>query len=118
MKEASRNGNIAYERAMDFCRSVDALQWWKESGLVLEYTEKALDVRGVPLLQWWRDSGLPLKVSVDGVLWGRYRQNQEVVDWWKASGLLHSLRDVIPSLPRSQADKDWLLQLISDEENA
>ncbi|KAI9324762.1 hypothetical protein DFJ73DRAFT_232213 [Zopfochytrium polystomum] len=145
MKEASRNGNIAvlqwwkdsglplqYERAMDFCRSVDALQWWKESGLVLEYTEKALESAshteclntspgkrtGVPLLQWWRDSGLPLKVSVDGVLWGRYRQNQEVVDWWKASGLLHSLRDVIPSLPRSQADKDWLLQLISDEENA
>ncbi|KAI9324939.1 hypothetical protein DFJ73DRAFT_870918 [Zopfochytrium polystomum] len=51
--------------AMDEARSVEILQWWKDSGLDFAYSNRAIESacsKGrVDLLQWWKDSGLPLK---------------------------------------------------------
>lgn len=72
---------------------VDALDWWLDSGLPLEYTEAALEYASsknkIPVLNWWkahRGPTLPLKI-------GRVMDmastagHVKVLEWWAASQL-------------------------------
>ncbi|KAI9324676.1 hypothetical protein DFJ73DRAFT_802312 [Zopfochytrium polystomum] len=79
------------EESLDFVRSVETLQWWKDSGLELGYTTFALNDasrRGlVDVLQWWKDSGLPLKYDEYALEVASECGRIDVLQWWKDSGL-------------------------------
>ncbi|KAI9317842.1 hypothetical protein DFJ73DRAFT_635451 [Zopfochytrium polystomum] len=69
-------------------QSPDLLQWWKDSGFELKYSEKALDNAGsVEMLQWWKDSGLPLKYSVRAINVASRRGRVDLLWWWRDCGL-------------------------------
>lgn len=67
--------------------NIELLQWWKESGLEMRYSEKAMDRAKVASLQWWKDSGLVLKYSTYSMDEASLRDKLEVLQWWKDSGL-------------------------------
>ncbi len=71
--------------------NVAALEWWKNSGLELKYTTRAMDLaEGPDTLQWWRQSGLTLQFSVNGtgLRNALVHQDRETAAWWMESGLL------------------------------
>ncbi|KAI9215993.1 hypothetical protein BC828DRAFT_409924 [Blastocladiella britannica] len=55
MDWASKNGHV------------NVLDWWRNSGLKLQYSYQAMDWASanghVNVLDWWRDSGLELKYT-------------------------------------------------------
>jgi hypothetical protein len=78
MDAASRGGHV------------DVLQWWKESGLELKWSNHAMNAASrsghVAVLQWWKESGLEVK-------WSEYAMDEasgngyiNVLRWWKESG--------------------------------
>jgi hypothetical protein len=80
MDAASANGNVA------------VLQWWKESGLELKWSEYALYQASqnghVHVLQWWEDSGLEMGemwASMRSAVLGSELDDYEgaVRDWWE-----------------------------------
>ncbi|GAA5942167.1 uncharacterized protein JCM15063_002027 [Sporobolomyces koalae] len=76
--EASRHGQV---KVLDF---------WRNSGLPLYYSEAALDSatikRQLGSLEWWKNSGLPLKIGY--VLDFASMEGSTVcLDWWADSGL-------------------------------
>ncbi|KAI9328591.1 hypothetical protein DFJ73DRAFT_861632 [Zopfochytrium polystomum] len=79
--------------AMDDAEDPAVLQWWKESGLELVYTSRALlnaSRRSDPdVLEWWRQSGLELKLddAKEAIQTASAYQFFAVLNWWKASGL-------------------------------
>ncbi|ORY44322.1 hypothetical protein BCR33DRAFT_785022 [Rhizoclosmatium globosum] len=82
---------------------VELLQWWKESNLSLEYTEKsvleACRNGHVDVIQWWLDSGLPIKykdwLGVDGVMVAAAEGGHvDVMKVWSGSGLEFNVSDI------------------------
>ncbi|KAI9329387.1 hypothetical protein DFJ73DRAFT_596864, partial [Zopfochytrium polystomum] len=69
---------------------VDVLQWWKESGLELQHTEKAMTKASskgrLDLLQWWKDSGLELKYTTHAVKRAAIKCRVDMLRWWRGSG--------------------------------
>jgi hypothetical protein len=70
---------------------VDFLEWWKNSGLELKYTKKALNYASeyghVNVLEWWLKSGLPLKYDDWALFLASHSGHVNVLEWWKNSGL-------------------------------
>jgi hypothetical protein len=89
------NLNIAYhyDYIKQVCKrgNVDILEWWKNSGLKLEYDESTLDLASyggqVKVLEWWKNSGLELKYTENALYWASRNGHAEVLEWWKNSGL-------------------------------
>ncbi|KAL2811499.1 MFS general substrate transporter [Aspergillus granulosus] len=77
---------------------VDILEWWRNSGLELRYTEKALESASaegrVAVLDWWKNAAdaaslrrpLPLKVGKSVLLAAQSGRTASLA-WWDASGI-------------------------------
>ncbi|KAH0491574.1 hypothetical protein TgHK011_002999 [Trichoderma gracile] len=80
---ASKNGHV------------HILQWWKESGFPLLYTESSLEHASsnglISVLDWWRNAAAvdPNIVLEPGrsLLWAASKGREEVLRWWHASGV-------------------------------
>ena len=63
---------------------INILEWAKNSGLELTYTEDALHIASrfdrVDVLNWWKNSGLELKY--DPMILTKRRYNTDVYNWW------------------------------------
>ncbi|KAL3465945.1 hypothetical protein BJX64DRAFT_33378 [Aspergillus heterothallicus] len=77
---------------------VDVLEWWRNSGLELRYTEKALEAASaegrVAVLDWWKKAAqvssftrpIPLKVGKSVLLAAQSGRTASLA-WWDASGI-------------------------------
>ncbi|RKP17230.1 hypothetical protein ROZALSC1DRAFT_24408 [Rozella allomycis CSF55] len=79
MNWASQNGHL------------NVLEWWKNSGVELKWSEDAMDWAGrdvhIDVLDWWKKSGLELKWSEDAMDLASEYGHLNVLEWWKKSGL-------------------------------
>lgn len=71
-----------------FFGHIVVLEWWKLSGLALQYSDSAMDCATRPdVLEWWRTSGLVLKYTDYSMDRASATGNFTVLDWWRNSGL-------------------------------
>jgi hypothetical protein len=68
------------------------LEWWKQSGLKLEFRERVLEWAGesgkTETLDWWLSSGLELPEQYEeAMLRACEFGHVNVLEWWKNSGL-------------------------------
>ncbi|KAJ9151365.1 Phosphopantothenoylcysteine decarboxylase [Pleurostoma richardsiae] len=80
---ASRNGYV------------HVLEWWRQSGLPLKYTEASLEQASAKghlhVLEWWREASLqdpsivlkPGRALLSAAQWGQL----DVIRWWEQSGI-------------------------------
>ena len=54
-----------WDKRASTCGQVEVLQWWKDSGLELQYDESVLIGAScggqIAVLEWWQESGLELR---------------------------------------------------------
>jgi hypothetical protein len=87
------NLNITAHYISEVCKrgKINILEWWKNSGLELKYTNDALNMASssghVEVLEWWKNSGLELKYTTDALNMASSSGHVEVLEWWKNSGL-------------------------------
>jgi hypothetical protein len=71
--------------------AVKFLEWWKNSGLKLEYDHTNINSASgyghVNVLTWWRNSGLELKYTEYALNEASFNGHINVLEWWKNSGL-------------------------------
>ena len=102
MDSASKNGHLSLldfwknsglelkwsEKAMDDAKNIRILNWWKHSGLELKYSQNAMDhSQNTCILNWWRGSGLELKYSKN--ILKMHQKEKKIFNWWKKSGLVY-----------------------------
>ena len=79
MSSASSNGRV------------DILEWWKNSGYILSYTDDCIDeasIKGqIEVLEWWKNSGLKLKYTTYTTYTIVKKGDIKTLLWWKDSGL-------------------------------
>ncbi|KAJ3128045.1 hypothetical protein HK098_005257 [Nowakowskiella sp. JEL0407] len=89
-----KNTRFYSANAMDLASSnvnLEMLNWWKESGLQLIWTEHAIDYASanelIQILDWWMKSGLQLKWSEDAIDEACRLGKIDSLEWWFKSGL-------------------------------
>lgn len=76
--------------------AIASLEWWKNSGLELRYTENAMmnadcfgkEEEQIETLNWWRNSGLFLKYNERCIWYASRDGDVKILQWWQSSGLL------------------------------
>ena len=71
--------------------NVGVLEWFKNSGLKLNYNRYTLDAASgegyINVLEWWKNSGLQLYYSGLAMDMASRHGHINVLEWWKNSGL-------------------------------
>uniref|UniRef100_A0A6C0EAQ3 Ankyrin repeat protein n=1 Tax=viral metagenome TaxID=1070528 RepID=A0A6C0EAQ3_9ZZZZ len=80
-----------YIRIASMNGHVHVLEWWKNSGLPLEYSCDAITLASynghINVLEWWKNSGLELKYGPCTMDTASEHGRIDILDWWKNSGL-------------------------------
>lgn len=80
-----------FETVIDGTAPKEILNWWKDSGLKMVYTHKAMDDASkygrIDVLNWFKCSGLELKYSDQAIYHASANNHIDALDWWKMSGL-------------------------------
>lgn len=70
---------------------VEKLQWWKDKGLPLRFTERAIDNASknghLEVLKWWKKNHPSLRYTIDALTLALDNGHYDVVEWWKTSML-------------------------------
>ena len=80
------------------------LEWWRASGLPLQYTEAALEQAGdIEVLEWWRSvsklshsNQKPLQLKVGkALLFAAHHGLADFIRWWAGSGISTGHEDAV-----------------------
>jgi len=73
------------DRACGAGCDVNVLEWWKNSGFELNYSESAINWASnsghVEVLEWWKNSGLELKYN-NAINYASENGHVKVLEWW------------------------------------
>ncbi|KAI9312044.1 hypothetical protein DFJ73DRAFT_804618 [Zopfochytrium polystomum] len=76
-----------------FFGSVEALQWWKDSGLEMQYSFLAIEYAAknghLNVLRWWKNSGLKPKLYQRALIGAMGNGHVEVLDFWLEERMGH-----------------------------
>jgi hypothetical protein len=102
---------------MDSSKNSKTLEWWKNNGLILDYTTNLMDdasfCSNYDILEWLKNSGLILKYSEHAMAVASAHGNIEMLNWWKNSGLQLKYNEETMNIASKNGRSDSLLWWIN-----
>jgi hypothetical protein len=89
---------------------IDLLNWWKDSGLDVIYTNDSMNEASknghLSILDWWKNSGFTLKYTPSAIHNAVKNGQSKVLEWWNKSGLMINLDDFSNELAEKTPEID------------